>query len=418
MTMTPFTLLLFIGVFLSQVDGREPSSVTGLKLSRVVIVHRHGDRSPITPMADEAYWASTLPDKQTLEAIERTTEVVKDSDLNEFLDSSSPRSGMPQESKHLAKGGPIFGQLSQLGLFQMIALGAQLKAELDETLGLSVEPSDVTVYSTDFPRTIQSVQGTLMGMFDNAEAPPPVFKVEASYTQIMIPDPQPRNSKEQVALEKVLTETEEFQMAEESMIPLAKKATSILRASGLLGQMADSVSFGVGEEKDASNAAAAADKPLPWGQLSEVTKCLLVRELLPSSITEEEQKKIMLHSAGRWFKLLRHPKMASLAMGPFVRLLMKVVEADDGTPVSIISAHDSTLIGAICALRLENPSVWPEYASCLKIEVFDAPNGGKFLRISLNGEVLGSTELEGDLFAVGEIKRLVFDSAGGSEKEL
>ena len=33
-------------------------------------------------------------------------------------------------------------------------------------------------------------------------------------------------------------------------------------------------------------------------------------------------------------------------------------------------------------------------------------------------EVLGSTELEGDLFAVGEIKRLVFDSAGGSEKEL
>lgn len=47
-----------------------------------------------------------------------------------------------------------------------------------------------------------------MGMFDDADSPPPTFKVDASFTQIMIPDPQPRNSKEQVALEKVLTETE------------------------------------------------------------------------------------------------------------------------------------------------------------------------------------------------------------------
>lgn len=129
--------------------------ITGLKLSKVIVIHRHGDRSPITPMADEEYWASTLPPKTTLETIAKMTDVVKDSDINVFfIDSKTPRTGAPTESKHLAKGGPIFGQLSQLGLLQMIALGGQLKAELDEALELDgpIKPSDVTVYSTDFPR--------------------------------------------------------------------------------------------------------------------------------------------------------------------------------------------------------------------------------------------------------------------------
>jgi hypothetical protein len=60
-------------------------------------------------------------------------------------------------------------------------------------------------------------------------------------------------------------------------------------------------------------------------------------------------------------------------------------------PLTIWSAHDSTLIGLLCAYRLERPAVWPEYASYLVLElVEEIASQRRFVRFSLNGQRLQS----------------------------
>jgi hypothetical protein len=37
----------------------------------------------------------------------------------------------------------------------------------------------------------------------------------------------------------------------------------------------------------------------------------------------------------------------------------------------LYSAHDSTLIGLICAMKLEQPVSWPEYGSYIMVELLE-----------------------------------------------
>ena len=61
----------------------------------------------------------------------------------------------------------------------------------------------------------------------------------------------------------------------------------------------------------------------------------------------------------------------------------------------LYSAHDSTLIGLLCVLRLEQPAVWPEYGSTLTLELIEAVcnTSGEthhLVRFILNGNILKS----------------------------
>ena len=92
-------------------------------------------------------------------------------------------------------------------------------------------------------------------------------------------------------------------------------------------------------------------------------------------------------------------------MGGFLRLLEDELlvldddskKQDDGGEsgdkrLTIVSAHDSTLIGVMCALRLRREPEWPDYASYLRLEVLESEDDSRetFIRCSLNGKVLES----------------------------
>jgi len=85
----------------------------------------------------------------------------------------------------------------------------------------------------------------------------------------------------------------------------------------------------------------------------------------------------------------------------------------DAPWLHIYSAHDSTLVGLLCAFQLESPAQWPGYASYLKVELIkvetvtdeeekelekdetEATNSNSnsvrhYVRFSLNGEILPS----------------------------
>ena len=193
---------------------------------------------------------------------------------------------------------------------------------------------------------------------------------------------------------------------EEELKHLAHRVTNELEEH--LGEGAEGVSFGIGEEKGDTEE----KQPLSWAQLAELLVCLQSRDLLPSSLSKEDVKTVTNHVAWRWFENLRHPVLAKAAMWRFADRLVDSLERkvnegvslDDSMEITteekcaeepwlcIFSAHDSTLIGLLCILQLEMPSVWPEYGSALKVELIQEEEGDKviqhWVRFSLNGQVL------------------------------
>lgn len=384
------------------------------KLIQVQVVHRHGDRTPITPMKDEEFWSKTLPSSSLLEKISSGTIIKRDDDKT-------------TGSGHAAFGRGPFGKLTQLGLFQMVEVGSRLREQLhldeeDEdghhfdnegrmyiqkgrlfSQKTPLHPNKIVVKSTDFPRTLQSVQALLVGLFPDGLPDGTHIEIDARHTDILIPDPQPRLSVEQAELEKKLSQRKHLLEREAELKTLSKKISQELRP--FVGEDASSVSFGIGEEGDTK----LEEKPLSWSQLSEIMTCLKVRGLLPDSITAEEYETTTSHSAWKWFENLRYNKLAYLAMKPFMNFIMdtlnlghklsaELVNNDEESTMYIYSAHDSSLIGLMCAFRLQQPSQWPEYGSYLKIELFEADpisntNGEEkeyFVRFSLNNNVLKS----------------------------
>jgi hypothetical protein len=387
--------------------SKDKDSCTSPKIYRtlqVQIIHRHGDRTPITPLKDEEFWASTLVSQETLDKISSNTNLVRDSE--------------GKGKAHTAGGRGPFGKLTELGLLQLIKVGNKLRDELvtdqqDHEIvddkgnrhfphvyhpKRPLHPSNIRVISTDFPRTIQSVQGLLVGLFpDSSETSIPI---DVRHTSWMIPDPQPRRSVQQHDLEQVLSKRPHIMTKEQEMFPLAARATKALHH--MLASDAHDFAFGVTAEQPGE--ASIEVEPLGWNQLAEITKCLAVRDMLPVGISMEDQEVISQHAAWRWFENMRDARLAFLAMNTMTTKQVEyMIQHESEPPVTIWSGHDSTLIGLLCAYRLEQPAVWPEYGSYIKIELLEVSDmkegmGEKeyFVRFSLNGEMLRS-QWDGEL---------------------
>lgn len=408
------------------------------------------------------FWQSTLPDPSVLQGIAEGTSLLR------------PQGYVP--NTHGAAGKGPFGQLTMLGLLQMVKLGERLRGELvgsdDEEYNLftpeELHPRYIKVMSTDFPRTIQSVQAMLTGFFDNDHR----HKQEKMMIDIdlrdtntyFIPDPQPRQHSLQLELEKRLADRSHLREREIGLQDLARQVTDELE--GYLGEGADGISFGIGEEKDIASAIGVGTQQrrplLAWAQMCEILVCLHSRNLLPSTLTNEDVTTVSNHVAWRWFENLGHPILAKAAMSKFANKLIddmrRMVNEDkevggttksvaaaaspdhlheDAVPrLCIYSAHDSTLIGLLCVLQLERPTVWPEYGSALKVELLledeeTAANGGDdinyWVRFSLNGEVLRCTWLteneddnedESESFMISFDRMVEMINSDNNDKEL
>jgi hypothetical protein len=196
-----------------------PPLPPGHELVQLAMLVRHGDRSPLTPTLSREFWRTKLPRLEELRRIARGTRVVRfdravdtaadvthrgegaeegeDEEQREGEKPGGAGQGVRREGgngarfAHSAVGDGVFGTLTQLGLAQMERLGQALRAELIEgaipdeqqpaalirAAGqqeagrrperprrsralLSAQPvaSELALYSTDFPRTIQSLQ--------------------------------------------------------------------------------------------------------------------------------------------------------------------------------------------------------------------------------------------------------------------
>ena len=239
------------------------------------------------------------------------------------------------------------------------------------------------------------MQGLLVGLFPDQDALATI-SLDTRHTNWMIPDPQPRQTPEQSQLERALSARPHILQREQELRPLAMHATKALQH--LLAPDAHEISFGVDGEESGSQEMEL--QPLGWNQLAEITKCLAVREILPAEITAEETEQISKHAAWRWFENLTDKRLIYLAMNKMSRTITETLLDSQSQRLTIWSAHDSTLIGLLCAFRLQMPATWPEYASSIVVELIEASQASPertelFVRFSLNGEQL-NCEWEGE----------------------
>lgn len=159
MLLTTSMAAQFLALALTAADTQqvEPSAPVPVdtRLVSLTLIVRHGDRSPLTPALSREYWRSLLPSEAELAAAGEGTRVLREAPAD------GPRAA------HSAVGDGVYGTLTRLGLAQMRALGADLRRELvagasapasQGLLSPSLDPSELELFSTDFPRTVQSLQ--------------------------------------------------------------------------------------------------------------------------------------------------------------------------------------------------------------------------------------------------------------------
>lgn len=95
------------------------------------------------------FWRDKIPDKASLG----------------YLDERFPLVGVDEADLHNNTG--INGRLTHRGMLQLKQLGRQLQEDYTALHGANIDPARLVVHSTEFLRTVQSVQSLLDGLFES-----------------------------------------------------------------------------------------------------------------------------------------------------------------------------------------------------------------------------------------------------------
>ncbi|XP_029445191.1 prostatic acid phosphatase isoform X2 [Rhinatrema bivittatum] len=311
---SPCCLLLLFHLFHQNAAER--------KLKFVVLLYRHGDRSPI-----EAY--PTDPNKED---------------------------AWPQG----------FEQLSKIGIQQHYELGKYLRQRYSGFLNTTYNRHEIYVQSTDYDRTLMSAQANLAGMFPPADKeiwnpsipwqPIPIHTMPLSQEQLLT---QPfRNCPRFDELLKATSLSKEFQTL---LKPYQVFIQSISQATGYTVPV------------------------LMSGKLWLVYDTLLCEDIhnftLPKWATPDVRVKLRQLSELlllALFGLYKQTEKSQLQGGVLMKTILKnITEAT--TPSSlrkmiIYSAHDTTIGALQMALGVSNGKL-PPYAACHFFELHQENNG-------------------------------------------
>ncbi|OQS06759.1 histidine acid phosphatase [Thraustotheca clavata] len=313
-----------------------------LALRHVLLIHRHGDRSPITTYvaprlfmddAEKEYWVSQLLTPEQLKKLEAVVEMVSDVE---------PKKG----------GSWPNGQLTQRGMDGMIQRGRLLRERYRDFLE-GVNCDDIAIYSTNILRTIQTAQCVVTGMLPDVG----VMKVHTRAPHLLTPIHSHH-------------EYEAFGLYANQVARTNRKGYEKLEK-----QMKEILEL-------------ESDQHIHWTMVREVLICRKAHGLpMPEGITDELYDAICGHNAWEWHLLYNDPTKGQRG---FVRGLAviqshfrKIVEKNTSQRMTIISAHDNTIVALICALGLESGFIIPDYEGITLFLVF--VNKLSIIRMTMEG---------------------------------
>jgi acid phosphatase len=343
----------------------------GKKLKCVVVLHRHGDRTPVTAHLGANYhfddhrkfWEPLLPSNEAAQQLQSFHPW-----LREQVGSHGPEKAVDDPTRTLT------GQLTQRGLEQLTSLGSTLR---DRYVGAGLllpdvmEPNDIIgARSTPLHRCYQSLAGLLMGLY------PPEHRGEYNVVPITS-----RNG----ACETMWDANESCGMVK----AIKDKADADFEADPpigypeLLGTLVEA--FGIDPEDNQP-------KLLKFG---EIVGCFRAHGRLPIHILPRDAGKLNELRDLQFFNRYKGTDLAFFTGG---RLLIEIATclrgaAETTAPgkIAFFSAHDTTVIPILYALGADIDA-WPGYASSVVFELFeDVETKEQHVRALYNGRAVKLT---------------------------
>lgn len=323
------------------------------RILHTAFIHRHGDRTPITKLAQPALWNDKLPAADCLR------------DLEDRFPVRAAAIG-----SHHASGVIPFGQLTSLGLTQLTNLGAQLRSQFEHAGEPVPTASQISCHATPFARTIQSAQALLSGMELEGGV-----QIDTSLGQLLLPDPEPRHPRQAELEAQYWAATEP---PSSHLLQLEERCVNRFLEVGAITDKAPVYKHGA----------------VNWNRVAEIGKCL--EQHWPEPVLEPEDLAAVLDTAAaRWYGMFRMGsgrELTRYAIGGMLRRIVRIAQlpVHERPTLDFYSAHDSTLMGLLAALQCRHSdgrvvSEWPPYASFLKIQLIDA-DGDTAVRCTYNNE--------------------------------
>ena len=384
-----------------------------LKLERVAVIHRHGDRAqiwrslgPSNPESDDVstMWKSKLPKDDTLRRMACAFRSSLDVTLKIHEGEVDIDLSAYSRNEHLYSGEDSdaypYAQLTELGAQQLIRVGRLLRQRYGVDRGdgassscsigrtghslISTRQDDGDVYlrSTNMCRTLQSLRSLVVGLYD-------------------IPDPMNKQTEEDavdaengVLLQQNAPTVHTRPKSAETMFPqstcyeLAERRSVVLTNQHFYEKFEDYGS--IHERLRALLGLPSKDDKVSWLMLKEILSCYKVHAYpYPLSLTYDDEKIATEVCGWMWGSLYGDEPLNRLAAGRFLRELIEdLTQAEkEDVKMLIYSGHDSSLVPILCALGIYD-NQWPPYASYLVLEVAKNLSTGKtFVRALYNDEV-------------------------------
>lgn len=340
-----------------------PPPPKGAKLMQVHAIIRHGDRTPWTGDLcwpnDSSVWNCTLSHAEVpMYADDMYGKIVPRVYRKRFLFGDET-----------LNGNCSIGQLTTIGYNQQLANGKALMQAyvksgfLDDT----ISSSEIYIRSDNEPRTQQSAESLMLGMYPLRGGFTEVVELETRDTTF---DYITCNSK---LCPKFAEYQEEFKHSK-TWLDHWNQTEAVLTA------ISNAINYTVDED-----------------DLDPFSDCLrthLCHGLpWPKGMTSDLYERAWGELSWQEYNMFKYPSVqanAQVGIGFLLKEILQQINASvSGKPVQkflLYSGHDTTLIPILVALQVDN-GVWPPYASMILLELYDV--GGKYMvRVIYNGKVL------------------------------
>ncbi|KAF1313205.1 Histidine acid phosphatase, partial [Globisporangium splendens] len=352
-----------------------------LVLRHVLLFHRHGDRAPVlTTIGDKwvmtpeelAFWADKVATKEQLTRLERTGKLV----------GADPTLPPPPPSKRGYEA-PL-GELTQKGVQHMRGKGKKLREKYGHLVA-DASPEDkehVYVLSSSVPRTVQSVQCLLHGMFhDDDDIDQVVEAVDAAATEAAA---APSATSTETTVAASTGPTFHIRTYERNVLAPYHSLRVFMEIEAIVS---DEVEKRAQQDKDEMSALAAHlrqalgiadDIPFPWTAVRDGLTCRIAHDLpLPEGITPEIVDQISEYDAWLWYRLYEKKEFCFKAFKygveeVYTHLKKIVTESPRPAPkLSFFSAHDNSIVALVSALQLRVGHELPEYGTIVAFEIYE-----------------------------------------------
>jgi len=410
------------------------------KVVGVWIFFRHGDRAPARPLSaphrvqeESLFWQERLPTPD-LKTVFREYSKFFPPDIH-----PSNNRGQFLDVRRFP-----FGFLTDRGLQQTRENGARLFNRYDRH-GLHLpeidhyvcskdflDVWDVKVFSTNYLRTVLSVQSFLDGLLgtrifasirdksstltqhhgmipQHDDVPSPVHMDALLRVRVRGRDDDTLNAFDRdpdmmAALVSEVMSDPEFQARDGFQAPLAARLANIL--PGLARKKRNTTGFnaspsGINWIEASDHFVCRAAHHMPFSRFSDFEHHVEVEETLRAL-----SHQTTTHLAWRFRQWYKHPKLlAAIAAPPLREILNQLLPATEMSlrerhPFTIYSCHDVTLLAILYGIGAEFLSndhtggwrFWPKYASSLIFELVQMDGGSHVVRVLLNGKPILSVD--------------------------